>query len=183
MIVAGVGPTSPILQQTSRTVPIVMAQTIDPVGAGFVQSLARPGGNMTGFTQFEYDLGGKWFELLREIAPQVARVGVVRDTQGGPAEVGQWAVIRAFASPLGVELIPINITVAGETERDVSAFARSPNSGLIVCWHGRTATTQVAGFARSTTSLADDLPLSLIRRGGRSYVVWTQCGRSLQARS
>jgi ABC-type uncharacterized transport system substrate-binding protein len=131
VIVAGVGPTSAILQQTSRTVPIVMAQTVDPVGAAFVQSLARPGGNMTGFTQFEYDLSGKWFELLREIAPQVARVGVVRDVEG-PAEVGQWAVIRAFASPLGVEVIPINLTVAGETERDVSSFARAPNSGLIV---------------------------------------------------
>jgi putative ABC transport system substrate-binding protein len=130
VIVAGVGPTAPALAQASRTVPIVMAQGVDPVGAGFVASLARPGGNMTGFTQFEYTLSGKWIELLKEIAPQVSRVGVIRDL-GGPVGIGQWAVIQAFAAPMGIELSPINL-LAGETERDLSAFARGPSGGLII---------------------------------------------------
>ena len=131
VLVAGVGPTTGTLQQTTRTVPIVFAQGLDPVGNGFVRSLARPGGNASGFTQFEYSLSGKWLELLREIAPQVTRVGVVRD-MGGPAGVGQWAVIQAFASPMGVELSPIDMRVTGDTERDVADFAGGPNGGLIV---------------------------------------------------
>jgi putative tryptophan/tyrosine transport system substrate-binding protein len=130
-LVAGVGPTTGTLQQATRTVPIVFAQGLDPVGNGYVRSLARPGGNATGFNQFEYSLSGKWLELLREVAPQVSRVGVVRDTVG-PAGVGQWAVIQAFASPMGVELSPINLNVMGETEQAVSAFAGAPNGGLIV---------------------------------------------------
>ncbi len=133
VVVAGVGPTPPVLQQLTRTVPIVLVTAVDPVGAGFVDSLARPGGNMTGFIQFEYTLSGKWLELLREIAPHVSRVGVVRTvSSGGPVGIGQWAVIGAFASPMGVELRPINVSVTGETERALSAFAGDPNSGLIV---------------------------------------------------
>ena len=131
VLVAGVGPTTGTLQQANRTVPIVFAQGLDPVGNGFVASLARPGGNTTGFNQFEYSLSGKWVELLKEIAPQVARVGVARDL-AGPAGVGQWAVIQAFASPMGVELSPIDLRVGDGTERAVSAFAGSPNSGMIV---------------------------------------------------
>ena len=130
VVVAGVGPTTPVLQQLTRTVPIVFVTVVDPVGAGFIDRLARPGGNMTGFIQFEYTLSGKWLELLREIVPHVSRVGVVRTT--GPAGIGQWAVIGAFASPMGVELRPINVSVTGETERALSAFAGDPNSGLIV---------------------------------------------------
>jgi putative ABC transport system substrate-binding protein len=128
VLVAGVGPTTGTLQQATRTVPIVFAQGLDPVGNGFVRSLARPGGNTTGFTQFEYTLSGKWLQLLREVAPQVSRVGVVRD-MGGPAGVGQWAVIQAFASPMGLELSPIHLTSG---ERDVVDFAGAPNGGLIV---------------------------------------------------
>ncbi len=131
VIVAGFGPTTGVLQQLTRTVPIVFTTVVDPVGAGFVDSLARPGGNATGFIQAEYTLSGKWLELLREIAPQVSRVGVIR-TAGGIVGIGQWAVIGAFASPLGVELRPINVSVMGETERALSAFAGGPNSGLIV---------------------------------------------------
>jgi putative ABC transport system substrate-binding protein len=131
VIVAGFGPTTGVLQQLTRTVPIVFTTVTDPVGAGFVDSLARPGGNATGFIQFEYTLSGKWLELLREIAPQVSRVGVVR-TAGGIVGIAQWAVIGAFASPMGVELRPINVSVTGETERALSAFADGPNSGLIV---------------------------------------------------
>jgi putative ABC transport system substrate-binding protein len=132
VVLAGVGPTTPTLRQVSSTVPIVFAQSVDPVGNRFAASLARPGGNATGFTQFEYSLSGKWLELLREVAPQVARVGVIRDADGGPAGIGQWAVIQAFASPVGVELSPIDIRVADDAERLLSAFARNPNGGLIV---------------------------------------------------
>ena len=96
VIVAGVGPTTLVLQQFSRTVPIVMAQAVDPVGAGFIKSMARPGTNATGFTQFEFGLAAKWLELLREIAPQVARVGIVREVEG-QVGVAQWAAIGAAA--------------------------------------------------------------------------------------
>ena len=110
--------------------PVVFAQGLDPVGAGFVESLARPGGNATGFTQFEYSLSGKWLEMLKEVAPGLTRVGVLRE--GGPAGIGQWAIIQAVAQSSGVELSPINLRDASETERAVTAFAGSPNGGLIV---------------------------------------------------
>jgi putative ABC transport system substrate-binding protein len=133
VMLAGAGPTTPTLLQVSRTVPIVFAQAVDPVGNGFVASLARPGGNATGFTQFEYGLSGKWLELLREVAPQVRRVGVIRDPLSiGPVGIGQWAVIQAFASPLGVELKPFDITGVGDFDRLLSAFAQEPKGGLIV---------------------------------------------------
>src|SRR5262245_1095693 len=103
-ILAGLAPTTPTLQRASRTVPIVMAQGIDPVGAGYVESLARPNGNVTGFIQFEYSLAGKWMELLKEVAPNVARVAVLREP--GAAAVGQWAIIQAVAHTMGVELRP-----------------------------------------------------------------------------
>lgn len=103
VIVAGVGPTTSILQQLTQTVPIVFAQTIDPVGNGFIERMSRPGGNITGFTQFEYVLSAKWLELLKEVAPALTRVGVIRELAGGPAGIGQWAVIAAAASPLNVE--------------------------------------------------------------------------------
>ena len=111
--------------------PIVFAQSIDPVGAGFVDSLARPGGNATGFTQFEYSLSAKWPELLKEIAPRVTRAAVLRDMSGAGG-AGQWAMIQAGASSVGVEVSPINLRDAPELERAVSAFARSGNGGLIV---------------------------------------------------
>ena len=114
------------LLQTTRTVPIVFVNVVDPVGAGFVPSLARPGGNATGFTLFEYSLSGKWLELLKEIAPNLTRIAILRD----PALA---AVIQAMAPPsFGVELSPIDVRDAGEIERDVAAFARGSNGGLIV---------------------------------------------------
>ena len=119
------------LQQTTRTVPIIFVTIIDPVGAGFVESLARPGGNVTGFSLFEYGLSGKWLELLKEIAPGVMRVAVLRDTAVGSG-VGQYAIIQAVAPSLGVELRPIDMRDAGEIERAVAAFARSADGGLIV---------------------------------------------------
>ena len=121
---------APLLQAT-RTVPIVFANVPDPVGAGLVESLSRPGGNATGFMQFEYGLSGKWLELLKEIAPGVTRAAVLRDP-AVPAGIGQFAVIQAVAPSLGMEVSPVNVRDAAEIERAVAAFARSPNGGLIV---------------------------------------------------
>jgi putative ABC transport system substrate-binding protein len=132
VIVAGYGPTSPILHQLTSTVPIVFAQGVDPVGNGTVESLARPGGNLTGFTQFEYGLSVKWLELLKEIAPHISRVGVVRNAENSPVGIGQWAVLQTFAAPMGVELRPVNLRDPSETEHTVSAFIGGANSGLIV---------------------------------------------------
>jgi putative ABC transport system substrate-binding protein len=134
VIVAGVGPTTQALQHATRSVPIVMAQSVDPIGAGFVKSLARPGGNTTGFMQFEYSLSGKWLELLREIVPQVRRIGIFRDVEAGTGSVvgtAQWAVIQAFASPLGVELTPINLGNRSDIDHEVGSFAEGASGGLI----------------------------------------------------
>jgi ABC-type uncharacterized transport system substrate-binding protein len=118
------------LQQTTRTVPIVFVNIIDPVGAGFVESLARPGGNATGFALFEYTLSGKWLELLKEIAPRVTRAAVLRDPAVGSG-TGQYAIIQAVAQSLGVELRPMDVRDPGEIERAIVAFAQVPNGGLI----------------------------------------------------
>jgi putative ABC transport system substrate-binding protein len=130
VILGGVGGTTAALLQASRTVPIVMAQGIDPVGNGYVESLARPGTNVTGFIQFEYTLAGKWMELLKEVAPGITRVGVLREP--GAGGIGQWVMIQAVAQSFGAELRPIDLRDASEIERSVAAFARSPNGGLIV---------------------------------------------------
>jgi putative ABC transport system substrate-binding protein len=119
------------LLQATRTVPIVFANVADPVGAGYVDSLARPGGNVTGFLLFEYGIAGKWLELLKQIAPAVTRAAVMRDPNI-TAGIGQWAVIQAIAPSMGVELSLVNIRDAGEIERDITAVARSSNGGLIV---------------------------------------------------
>jgi putative tryptophan/tyrosine transport system substrate-binding protein len=118
------------LQQTTHTVPIVFVSIIDPVGAGFVESLARPGGNATGFALFEYSLSGKWLELLKEIAPRVTRAAVLRDPAVGSG-AGQYAIIQAVAQSLGVELRPMDVRNPGEIERAIVAFAQVPNGGLI----------------------------------------------------
>ena len=130
----GASTVGPLLQAT-RTVPIVFPVVADPVGAGFVDSLARPGGNATGFMSFEYSLSGKWLELLKQIAPGVTRVAVLRDP-AIPAGTGQFGVIQAVAPSLRVEVSPVNVRDAGEIERAVAAFARSPNGGLIVTASG-----------------------------------------------
>ena len=131
VIVATAGATVGALQQVSRTVPIVFVTTIDPVGSGFVDSLARPGGNATGFLAFEYNLSGKWLELLKQIAPRVTRAAVLRDT-ASPAGNAQFGAIQAVAPSLGVEVSPVNVRDASEIERAIAAFARSANDGLIV---------------------------------------------------
>jgi putative ABC transport system substrate-binding protein len=118
------------LQQATRTVPIVFAGVIDPVGAGFVESMARPGGNSTGFIAFEYAIGAKWLESLKEIAPQVTRAAVLRDSTIA-AGIGQFAAIQATA-PIGIELSAIGLHDAGAIEPAVAAFARVPNGGLVV---------------------------------------------------
>jgi putative ABC transport system substrate-binding protein len=119
------------LQQASRSVPIVFASVIDPVGAGFVASLARPGGNTTGFTAFEYGISGKRLELLKEIAPRVTHVAVLRNPATA-AGIGQFAAIQSLAPLFGVEVSPLDTRDAGEMERALAEFAREPNGGLIL---------------------------------------------------
>jgi putative tryptophan/tyrosine transport system substrate-binding protein len=120
----------PAVQQAGSSIPIVFVQAVDPVGSGYIASLSRPGGNATGFTQFEYTLSGKWLQLLKEVAPGTTRAAVLREA--GTAGVGQWAVIQTAASPLAVELSPIEARDSAEIERAVAAFAREPNGGLVV---------------------------------------------------
>jgi ABC-type uncharacterized transport system substrate-binding protein len=135
ILASGASTVGPLLQVT-RTVPIVFPIMADPVAGGFVDSLARPGGNATGFMLFEYSISGKWLELLKQIAPGVTRVAVLGDTSTptGPAQFG---VIQAVAPSLRVEVTSLNKRDAGEIERTVTAFARSPNGGLIVTAGGR----------------------------------------------
>jgi ABC-type uncharacterized transport system substrate-binding protein len=137
VIVSATGTTAPLPDATS-TVPIVFVLLIDPVGAGFVESLARPGGNATGFLMFEYGLSGKWLELLKQIAPGVTRVAVLRDPSIASG-IGQFGAIQSAAPSLGLEASPVNLRDAGEIERDIAAFARSPNGGLIVTAAPRTS--------------------------------------------
>jgi putative ABC transport system substrate-binding protein len=118
------------LSKATSTIPIVMVQVIDPVGSGYVESMARPGGNITGFTQFEYSLAGKWLDLLMEIAPRTSRVAVLREPTRGPG-IAQFAVIQALAPARGVEPIPIDPLDVADMERRMTAFASSPNGGMI----------------------------------------------------
>jgi putative ABC transport system substrate-binding protein len=129
VILASATPSVQALQQATRTVPIVFANVGDPVGMGLVASLARPGGNITGFTPLEFGFGAKWLELLKEIAPRVTRVAVLRDLTIGPAQL---SAIQAVAPSFGVELSAVGVRDADEIERTVAAFARSSNAGLIV---------------------------------------------------
>jgi putative ABC transport system substrate-binding protein len=131
LIVAAGGPVAVAIQAASKSMPIVLAQAVDPVGAGFVDSLSRPGGNITGFMQFEYGLSAKWLELLREIAPKVGRVGVLRDPTN-TAGIGQWAVMQAAGSSLAIELSPISVREVAQIERGIEAFGGSLEHGLIV---------------------------------------------------
>jgi len=132
VILSAGSPSVAALQQATRTVPVVFVTVVDPVSSGFVDSLARPGGNITGFPVYEYSIAGKWLELLKEIAPNMTRAAVIRDaalTAGG----GQLGVIQAVAPSMGAEVTPVNVRDAGEIERAITAFAaRSPNGGLIV---------------------------------------------------
>jgi putative tryptophan/tyrosine transport system substrate-binding protein len=130
ILASGDSTVGPLLRAT-RTVPIVFAQVADPVGGGFVDSLARPGGNITGFTAFDYGIGAKWLELLKEIAPSVTRAAVVRDP-AIVAGIGQWGAIQSASPSVAIEVSPVNIDDAGEIERAIAAFARSSNGALIL---------------------------------------------------
>jgi putative tryptophan/tyrosine transport system substrate-binding protein len=138
VILAVGSPTVAPLQQVTRTIPIVFSNVADPVGAGFVQSLARPGGNTTGFTNFEYSMSGKWVELLKQIAPAVKRVAVLRDPTVA-AGLGQFGAIQSVAQSLGIEVTPMAVYDPAQVEREVMAFARSGNNGLIVTAGGMAA--------------------------------------------
>jgi putative ABC transport system substrate-binding protein len=138
IVATGTAAMGPLLQAT-RTIPIVFVQVADPVGAGFIDTLAQPGGNATGFLQFEYTLSGKWLELLKEIAPGVKRVAVLRDAAIATG-IGQFAVIQSVASSIGLEVSAINVRDAGEIERAVARFASSPNGGLILTASALSAT-------------------------------------------
>ncbi|MGA7231997.1 MAG: ABC transporter substrate-binding protein [Xanthobacteraceae bacterium] len=130
IVITGTAAMSPMLEAT-RTVPIVFVNVADPIGAGYVRNMAHPGGNVTGFVQFEYSLSGKWSELLKQIAPDVTRIAVLRDptiTSG----IGQFAVIESVAPSLGMDVTAIDMRDAQEIERDIAAFAQSPHGGLIL---------------------------------------------------
>jgi putative tryptophan/tyrosine transport system substrate-binding protein len=137
IVASGTAGVQPLLQVT-RTVPIVFVNVSDPVGAGLVGSLARPGGNATGFAQLEYNASAKWLELLKQIAPSVTRAAVLRDPTI-TAGIGQFAVIQSVAPSVGVDVSPINVRNADEIERAVTAFARTANGGLIVTASGSAA--------------------------------------------
>jgi putative ABC transport system substrate-binding protein len=131
VVVAGGSEATAAFQQATRNVPIVFVNVVDPVGAGFVDSLSRPSGNATGFMLFEYGLSPKWLELLKEVAPGVTRVAVIRDAAIASG-IGQLGAIRAVSSSFGMEVSPIGVGDAVEMERAVSAFARGPSAGMIV---------------------------------------------------
>jgi putative tryptophan/tyrosine transport system substrate-binding protein len=119
------------LRRATRTVPFVFVLVVDPVGSGYVDSMARPGGNATGFTSFDYSIGAKWLELLKEIAPSVTRAAVVRDP-AITAGIGMWGAIQSVSPSVAIEVSPINVGDADEIERTLTAFAGSPNGGLIL---------------------------------------------------
>jgi putative ABC transport system substrate-binding protein len=131
VLLATASPTVVALQTATRTIPIVFAHAADPVGAGLVDSLARPGGSTTGFILFEYGISAKWLELLKEFAPRVTRVAVLRDPATA-AGMGQFGAIQSVAPSFGVELRPVNVRDPGEIERAITNFAAEPNGGLIV---------------------------------------------------
>ena len=173
VVLAHGGSTVMPLVQTTRTVPIVFAIIGDPVGTGAVDSLARPGGNATGFMTTEFSIGGKWLELLKEISPGVTRVGVLRDTIEGVA-TGQFAAMQTVAPALGTQVSPIDMRDADEVERAVAAFARSPNGGLIANRRGNNATSSrpdhcAGGLAQATRGLLR----AFLRRRRRAGLLWS----------
>jgi putative ABC transport system substrate-binding protein len=180
ILASGTSTVGPLLQAT-RTVPIVFPNIGDPVGAGFVDSLARPGGNATGFMSYEYSLSGKWLELLKQIAPGVTRVAVLRDAalSIGPVQFG---VIQAVAPSLRVEVSPINMRDVGEMERAVAAFAGSPNGGLIVTasllalsYHG------LIHHSGGSLQAARGLSVPTHRHRRRPDLLWGQLHRPVSA--
>ena len=171
VILASGGAVVGTLLQVTRTVPIVFPVAGDPVAAGLVDSLARPGGNATGFMVFEFSLSGKWLELLKEIAPGVTRAAVLRDPTQGTG-TSQFAVIQALAPSLRVEVNPVNMRDAGEIERAVAAFARSPNGGLIVTPSGPAFVHRDLLITLAARQAAGSLQRTLLRRRRRPGFLW-----------
>ena len=149
VILAGGSPSVAALQRVTRSVPIVFAGVIDPVGAGFVNSLARPGGNATGFLTFEYSISGKWLEVLKELAPNVTRAAVLRDPALA-AGIGQFAAIQSAASSMQLEVSAIDQRDPGGIERALAAFAREPNGGVIVAASASAVTTRDLAISLAT---------------------------------
>ena len=169
------GPAVGPLLQTTRTIPVVFASVGDPVGDGYVANLARPGGNATGFMLFEYGMGGKWLELLKEIAPDVRRAGVIRDAAVASG-IGQFGAIQALAPSLGMEVIPVNVGDAGEIERTVTAFARRPKSGLIVTGSASAASAGHRKGAKETKAHCRCNCQMVQRAGHARRVSWSARG-------
>ena len=167
----GASTVGPLLQAT-RTVPIVFPLVSDPVGAGFIESLARPGGNATGFMTHEYGLGAKWLELLKEIVPKVTRAGVLRDATS-PAGTGQFGAIQSAAPSLGVEVTPINLRDAADIERAVTAFSRSANGGLIVTASSLSVIHRDLIIMQAAQHNACDLFRTVLRHRRRLDLLWT----------
>jgi len=151
------------LQQATRTIPIVFMNVTDPVGAGVVQSMAHPGGNITGFSNFEYSMSGKWAELLKQIAPNTTRALVLRDSSSATG-IGQFAAVRSAAQALGVELTPTNVGDPDEIERNVAAFARSGNGGVIVTTGAYSCSSQRHNQSCRSLQASGGVPISLLRR-------------------
>src|SRR5262245_46987118 len=141
------------LRQATRTIPIVFMNVPDPVGAGFVRSMAHPGGNITGFSNFEYSMGGKWAELLKQIAPHVTRALVLRDPTAA-AGIGLFAAVRSVAESLGIELTPLDVRNTDEIESAMAAFARSGNGGVIVLVASSSSVSPLATSCRRFTLIA-----------------------------
>jgi hypothetical protein len=177
----GGGPVAAV-QQATHTVPIVFPIAGDPVGSGLVDSLARPGGNATGFLEFEYSIGGKWLELLKEIAPSVNRAAVLRDTILGTG-AGQFAAIQAVAPLLRMEVIPVNVQKAAEIERAIATFARSSNGGQIVTGGRRDAASSRSNHhASGPAQAARGLQRTHLRSRWRADLVWARLPRPIPPR-
>ena len=174
VILASTSPSVAALQQASRTVPIVFASVTDPVGQGFVASLPRPGGNTTGFALYEYGIGTKWLELLKEIAPRVMRVAVLRDPTL-PFTSGELGAIQGVASSLRVEVSPVGVRDVGEIERGIATFARQSNGGLITLGSPVTlAHRDLIIRLAAQYQLPADLHHSLLCRRRRLDVLWAR---------
>jgi putative ABC transport system substrate-binding protein len=170
ILAAGSAVAGPLLQAT-RTLPVIFVHAPDPVGAGFVDSLARPGGNATGFTQFEYSMSGKWLELLKQIAPSVTRAAVLRDPSIS-AGLGQFGAIQTAAPSFGLEVTAVNVRDPGEIERGIASFARSPNGGVIVTGSAAAVVHReliVALAARHKLPAVYDNPLFVATGGLAAY--------------